>query len=277
MEAPVDSDAWDVLLHQRQEERAASIADSFARAEMEQALWQANEESQAWRARAEEAERRIDSLLPLANASCNTCEEMLSRLAQAKSLAGLADLSRMAFEVRTTMMEIEERARNGGARGSTQARRPPTGGGVSPSRAAPRAPPAAGRRAAQPTPSSRSSPSRGGTSSRKDVARERAGESDGRRGGGTSSARGGSDAAAHQQQHPPPHAAPPGLPAPSWAANEALASLCASMSPVAPSGGGWRGHDPYQAIWWQQTQSLPALQAQQAAWWQSQLPRPLYN
>ena len=43
-QTPVDADGWAAVISQRQEERASAIADSFARAEAQQALWKAEEE-----------------------------------------------------------------------------------------------------------------------------------------------------------------------------------------------------------------------------------------
>ena len=152
---PVDDAEWARTLAARLEERAHSMAGSFAFAETQQALYKAEEDARQWRSRAEVAERKLIDVLPLASASCTACEEMLARLAQAKSLSDLSDLSRMIFEVRTAMMEMEERS-NGEAHGrgsqartsggGRRGRTPGSGRGLSPPRARPQ--PAAGRRAA---------------------------------------------------------------------------------------------------------------------------------
>ena len=107
---PVGSDDWQDLLQQQTEARQIALNDSLQRNALQQALAKAEADKESWRARAESAERRLFDVLPMVSASCTASEEMLARLAQAKSLADLSDLSRMAFEVRTNMMAIEERA-----------------------------------------------------------------------------------------------------------------------------------------------------------------------
>lgn len=149
---PVDDAEWARTLAARLEERAHSMAGSFAFAETQHALSKAEEDARQWRARAEAAESRLIDVLPKASASCTACEEMLARLAQAKNLADLSDLSRMIFEVRTAMMEIEEGSR-GEAHGRGSQPRTPGGrrAGRTPSALSPpkaRQQPSAGRRAA---------------------------------------------------------------------------------------------------------------------------------
>ena len=167
---PIDASAWAEVLQQRNEQQAAMIADAKATAEGQHQLNDCMEQLRGWRARAEAAEKRLAQVVPLANASCTACEEMLSRLAQAKSLADLSDLSRKAFEVRTTMMSIEERARAGlnesveaqeaflaasPSRNRASRRQPSRSPSPPPNRPQqqqqqqPRQPPRAGRRAAQ--------------------------------------------------------------------------------------------------------------------------------
>jgi len=82
------------------------------------------QEAAEWRLRAQAAEGRLHALAPLVRVTCATSEKILDRLAQATSLADLSDLSRMAFEVRTTMMSAEEKmagmtTTSGGSKGST--------------------------------------------------------------------------------------------------------------------------------------------------------------
>ena len=81
------------------------------------------QEAAEWRLRAQAAEGRLHALAPLVRVTCATSEKILDRLAQATSLADLSDLSRMAFEVRTTMMSAEGMTGmtkvSGGSKGST--------------------------------------------------------------------------------------------------------------------------------------------------------------
>ena len=137
----VEQDAFSAMLHQRQEERAEAIAGAAARQEMQSALWKAEDQARHWRERAEDAERKLHEVVPYVTSSCTACEDMLARLASAKTLADLGDLSRMAFEVRTSMMAVEERTRHD-YKPKAAAR-----GGKSPGR---RGAPSAGRRAAAP-------------------------------------------------------------------------------------------------------------------------------
>ena len=112
--APANEEQWQAMLQHQQQERENAVAAERARYEKEAALRRAEKSARQWQERAETAEERLDKVGPLAAAASTTCEEILSRLASAKSLANLSDLSRMAFEVRTTMMSIEAMA-NGNA------------------------------------------------------------------------------------------------------------------------------------------------------------------
>lgn len=112
MEQPSTA-AEDAAAHEESARQAARVLQQQyvqAYVQMQQALYAQMEEAARWKARAEEAEKKLSSLLPDMDASCSTCEEMLSRLAQAKSLGDLSDLSRMAFDVRTTLMGVEEKS-----------------------------------------------------------------------------------------------------------------------------------------------------------------------
>ena len=108
---PADPAEWANVLQQRSRQQAEAMAEAQNRAEERARLEQALEDTELWRSRAEAAEAQLKEMAPLAAASCAACEDMLSRLAQATSLADLSDLSRKAYEVRTTMLSIEERAR----------------------------------------------------------------------------------------------------------------------------------------------------------------------
>ncbi len=109
-EEPIDAEEWARRLAGQQEVQQQTLANASAYAKVHSSLQDAHEESQSWRARAENAERRWREVQPLATTSAKNCAEMLSKLAQAKSLADLGDLSRLTFEVRTSMLALEEMA-----------------------------------------------------------------------------------------------------------------------------------------------------------------------
>ena len=128
----------------------------------QQALWQQGREAAAMRERAESAERRMNAVLPLIKVSASTAEDMLARLASATSLGDLSDLSRMAFEVRTTLLSAEERASGRLPESSEAGPRGPAGGAplrIGAGTATGRTPQAAQRRkAAAPAPAVKAAP-----------------------------------------------------------------------------------------------------------------------
>ena len=191
---PASESEWARALAQRLDERAHSMAGSFAFLEASNAIQKAEEDARQWRARAEAAENRLIDVLPLASASATACEEMLARLAQAKSLAELSDLSRMIYELRTSMMAIEEGARSERAPSKSPGKSP---GG--------RRAPTAGRRAqTQQSQQSQSSPERS------------------RRASGIRTPGSTTREPPRQQSAAP---SPPPMPTASWATQDALASL----------------------------------------------------
>jgi len=180
---------------QAQQQQQATLA--YCR-QLQQTAQQQAQEAAVWRARAEAAEDTLHAIAPLVRVSGSTSEAMLERLAQARSLADLSDLSRMAFELRTTMISAEEHMAVGGGRASPPLshpekranqpqhgrRAPPTqraaeGGGGSGAAATPR--PGAAARAAPPESRERQQPAAPSL-----IGRQRGGSSNSRGGGGSS-------------------------------------------------------------------------------------------
>jgi len=96
------------LWHQQLQQQMQQQAVLAYMQQLAQSLDLQSKEAASWRARADAAEGKLHAIAPLLRASGATAEAMLERLAQARSLSDLADMSRMAFEVRTTMMSAEE-------------------------------------------------------------------------------------------------------------------------------------------------------------------------
>ena len=94
-----DAELWaqhqQYVLQQQFAEQQKASAQAHALADAQAGALRAREEAEEWRSRAEAAERRMGTIMPLISATCTTCEEMLSRLAQAKSLGEVCAVMRV--------------------------------------------------------------------------------------------------------------------------------------------------------------------------------------
>ena len=74
--------------------------------EAQQALQHQTAEAQRWKARAETATRTLDGVAPVARSAVHGVEQVLTLLAQAKTMSDLSELSRMLFETRSELYSL---------------------------------------------------------------------------------------------------------------------------------------------------------------------------